>query len=71
MLTAGAIWAPGLFSGLFWLLMGLTGAVTWIAKITSRPVVHGLILSLGLAFIIEEVDKSILFKTAMLQPSCS
>jgi MFS superfamily sulfate permease-like transporter len=54
-LGAGAIWASGLFSGLFWLLMGLTGAVTWIAKITSRPVVQGLILSLGLAFILEGV----------------
>jgi hypothetical protein len=33
-ITAGAIWASGLFSGVIWLLMGLTGAVTWIAKIT-------------------------------------
>lgn len=54
-LTPGAIWASGLFSGLFWLLMGLTGAVTWVAKITSRPVVHGIILGLGLGFILEGV----------------
>ena len=54
-LTAGAIWAAGLFSGVFWLLMGLTGAVTWISKITSRPIVHGLILGLGLSFILEGV----------------
>jgi hypothetical protein len=54
-LTAGSIWAAGLFSGLFWLLMGLTGTVTWISKITSRPVVHGLILGLGLSFILEGV----------------
>jgi predicted benzoate:H+ symporter BenE len=54
-LTAGAIWAAGLFTGLFWLLMGLTGAVTWVSKITSRPIVHGLILGLGLGFILEGV----------------
>ncbi len=54
-LTAGAIWAAGLFTGVFWLLMGLTGAVTWIAKLTSRPVVHGIILGLGLGFIVEGV----------------
>ena len=51
----GAIWASGLFTGLFWLVMGLTGAVTWIARITSRPVVHGLVLGLGLGFILEGV----------------
>jgi hypothetical protein len=35
--------------------MGLTGAVTWIAKVTSRPVVQGLILGLGLGFLLEGV----------------
>lgn len=54
-LTAGAIWAAGLFTGLFWLVMGLTGAVTWVAQMTSRPVVQGLILGLGLGFILEGV----------------
>jgi len=27
-LSVGAIWASGLFSGIFWLVMGLTGAVS-------------------------------------------
>jgi hypothetical protein len=36
-----------LFSGIIWLLMGLTGAVTWIVKITSRLLVQGLILAWG------------------------
>jgi len=54
-LTAGTIWAAGLFTGLFWLLMGITGAVTWVSKITSRPIVHGIILGLGLSFILEGV----------------
>jgi len=54
-ITPGAIWASGLFSGIFWLVMGVTGTVSWIAKITSRPVVQGLVLSLGLGFILEGV----------------
>jgi MFS superfamily sulfate permease-like transporter len=54
-LSVGAIWAAGLFSGVFWLVMGLTGAVSWIAKITSRPVVLGIIMGLGLEFIREGV----------------
>lgn len=54
-ITQGSIWASGLFSGVFWLILGLTGAITWVAKITSRPIVHGLVLSLGLGFILEGV----------------
>jgi hypothetical protein len=54
-ITPGAILASGLFSGALWLVMGLTGAVTWIARITSRPIVQGLILGLGLGFMLEGV----------------
>jgi hypothetical protein len=54
-ISPGAIWASGLFSGIFWLVMGVTGTVSWIAKITSRPIVQGLVLSLGLGFILEGV----------------
>lgn len=54
-ISPGAIWASGLFTGIFWLAMGLTGMVGWIARITSRPVVQGLVLGLGLGFILEGV----------------
>jgi hypothetical protein len=54
-ISPGAIWASGLFTGVLWLLMGLTGAVTVIARLTSRPIVQGLILGLGLAFVLEGV----------------
>ncbi len=54
-ISPGAIWASGLFTGVFWLAMGLTGTVAWIARITSRPVVQGLVLGLGLGFILEGV----------------
>jgi MFS superfamily sulfate permease-like transporter len=54
-IAPGSIWVSGLFTGIFWLVMGVTGAITWIAKITSRPIVHGLVLGLGLGFILEGV----------------
>ncbi|HSB78328.1 MAG TPA: putative sulfate/molybdate transporter [Candidatus Methylomirabilis sp.] len=54
-ITPGAIWASGLFTGAVWLLLGLCGAATWVAKITSRPVVQGIVLGLGLGFMLEGV----------------
>jgi MFS superfamily sulfate permease-like transporter len=33
--------------------MGMTGAITWIEKITTKPVVRGIMLGLGLSFIVE------------------
>lgn len=52
-ITPGMIWGSGIFTGLFWLLMGGTGAITWIEKITTKPVVRGIMLGLGLSFIVE------------------
>ena len=52
-ITHGMIWGSGIFTGLFWLLMGLTGAITWIEKITTKPVVRGIMLGLGLTFVVE------------------
>ena len=52
-ITHGMIWGSGIFTGIFWLLMGLTGAITWIEKITTKPVVRGIMLGLGLTFVVE------------------
>ena len=52
-ITPGMIWGSGIFSGFFWLLMGLTGAITWIEKITTKPVVRGIMVGLGLSFVVE------------------
>ncbi len=51
--THGMIWGAGLLTGAFWLVMGLTGLITWIEKITTKPVVRGIMLGLGLNFIIQ------------------
>ena len=54
--TPAMIWASGLVTGVFWLAMAITGAVSWVAALTSRPVVRGLVLGLGLSFILEGVN---------------
>ncbi len=52
-ITHGMIWGSGIFTGIFWLLMGFTGAISWIEKVTTKPVVRGIMLGLGLSFIVE------------------
>ena len=56
MVTPGAIFASAVATGLFWLGMGISGAVSWLAALTSRPVVRGIVLGLGLSFILEGVS---------------
>jgi predicted benzoate:H+ symporter BenE len=55
-ITPGMIWGSGIFTGLFWLLMGITGAITWIEKVTTKPVVRGIMLGLGLSFVVEGLN---------------
>ena len=55
-ITHGMIWASGIFTGVLWLLMGITGATTWIQKITTKPVVRGIMLGLGMSFIVEGLN---------------
>jgi len=54
-ITQGMIWGAGIFTGIFWLLMGFTGAVSWLHKITSKPVIRGIMLGLGLGFMLEGI----------------
>lgn len=51
--TPGMIWGSGIFTGIFWLFMGLSGAVGWIEKITTKPVVRGIMLGLGMSFMVQ------------------
>ncbi|MCL4533596.1 MAG: putative sulfate/molybdate transporter [Bacteroidetes bacterium] len=52
-ITHGMIWGSGIFTAVFWTLMGLTGAIEWLAKITSKPVIRGIMLGLGISFVVE------------------
>jgi MFS superfamily sulfate permease-like transporter len=54
-ITQGMIWGSGLFTAAFWLVMGLTGAVSWLHKITAKPIIRGIMLGLGLSFVLEGI----------------
>jgi MFS superfamily sulfate permease-like transporter len=55
-ITPAAIFVSAIVTGLFWLGLGISGAVSWLAALTARPVVRGIVLGLGLTFILEGVN---------------
>ena len=55
LVTPGAVWVAAAATGMAWLLLSVSGLVTWVAALTSRPVVRGIVLGLGLSFILEGV----------------
>ncbi len=54
-ITQGMIWGSGIFTAVFWLVMGFTGAVSWLHKITAKPIIRGIMLGLGLSFVLEGI----------------
>lgn len=52
-ITPAAVYAATLTTGILWLLLGLTGTARYVAKLVQRPVVLGIILGLGIGFMIE------------------
>jgi MFS superfamily sulfate permease-like transporter len=56
-ITHGMIWGSGIFTAVFWLIMGFTGAVSWLHKITAKPIIRGIMLGLGLSFVLEGVKR--------------
>jgi predicted benzoate:H+ symporter BenE len=52
-----ALFGSGLTTGLFWFLAGVTGAIRPIAKLASKPVVRGIMLGLGLSFMVDGVNR--------------
>lgn len=54
-ITQGAVYSASLITGLIWLILGLTGAASRIAKLVPRFVVIGIVLGLGMGFMIEGI----------------
>jgi MFS superfamily sulfate permease-like transporter len=46
------VWGSGLFSAVLWAILALSGAVEWLNKITAKPVLRGIMLGLGISFVI-------------------
>lgn len=51
--TPGAVYAAALATGIIWLVLGTTGLSTRVAKLIPPPVVAGIVLGLGLGFMLE------------------
>ena len=56
LVTPGMIWGSGVFTAILCVVMALTGGVGWLEKITSKPVMRGIMLGLGISFIIQGLD---------------
>lgn len=54
-ITAAAVSLAGLVTGLVWLVLGMTGAATRIARIVPRTVAIGIVLGLGLGFMLQGI----------------
>lgn len=54
-ITSAAVYGAGLVTGLMWLVLGLSGAATRIARIVPRFVVVGIVLGLGFSFMSEGI----------------
>jgi MFS superfamily sulfate permease-like transporter len=54
-ITQATVYSAGLVSGAIWLILGLSGAATRIAKLAPRCVVIGIVLGLGFSFMIEGI----------------
>ena len=56
-ISPAALYGSGLTTGLFWLLAGTTGIIRPIAKLATKPVVRGIMLGLGLTFMVDGVNR--------------
>jgi hypothetical protein len=54
-ISAGTIYAAGLITGVIWLVLGITGAARKVATLLPRPVAVGIILGLGVGFMLEGI----------------
>jgi len=52
-ITQGSVYGAGLVTGLIWLLLGSTGLAQRLARWVSQPVAYGVMLGLGLAFMLQ------------------
>lgn len=55
--TPPLIFGAGITTGLFWFVLGITGATRWVRNLVSKPVVRGIVLGLGLSFVVEGIKR--------------
>lgn len=53
LITPQAVFAGGLATGVFWLVLGVTGLAQKVSRLVPRPIAIGIILGLGFGFMLE------------------
>ncbi len=56
-ISPAALFGSGITTGIFWFFAGTTGAIRPIAKLATKPVVRGIMLGLGLSFMVDGVNR--------------
>lgn len=56
-ISPAALYGSGITTGLFWLLAGITGIIRPIAKLATKPIVRGIMLGLGLTFMVDGINR--------------
>ncbi|MBF0475214.1 MAG: putative sulfate/molybdate transporter [Deltaproteobacteria bacterium] len=56
-ISPAALFGSGITTGIFWFLAGATGAIRPIARLATKPVVRGIMLGLGLSFMVDGVHR--------------
>jgi MFS superfamily sulfate permease-like transporter len=54
-ITQGTVYGADIATGVLWLILGLTGAAKHISRLVPRPVVIGIVLGLGIGFMLEGI----------------
>ncbi len=54
-ISPGVVCGAGLFTGVFWLVAGATGTVNVVTRLATKPVMHGILLGLGLSFMTQGI----------------
>lgn len=52
-IAPATVWGAGLFTGMVWLVLGLTRTVNRVVALARPPVVRGIVLGLGFTFMLE------------------
>ena len=56
-ISPAAVFGAGITTGIFWFFAGATGAIRPVARLAGKPVVRGIMLGLGLSFMVDGIHR--------------
>lgn len=55
-ITPNAVYGAGIVTGVVWFVLGITGTTKRVADLISRPVAVGIVMGLGLSFMLDGIE---------------